>query len=253
VYSVKYDSPADRVGIKAGDIINSMEGLVLAMDGTMTDYCDILRSRDASDVTPIQVLRPATKEVLTGWLNSNPLKHSFSVTQGAEAESGGAATDVNFVGIYDYANALYVEVPEDWSDVDGSNWIASEDETLRGSSLLASPNISGFKSDLATPGVGILASAELGGQDMATLVGAFDFSADCNRVGQYRYEDGVYNGVYDRYHCISRGSHILVLAAEPADQTYAVVVLIQTAETEQEVVDHILNTFNVIDTLPGSS
>ncbi|MEZ4676895.1 MAG: PDZ domain-containing protein [Caldilineaceae bacterium] len=47
VASVKSGSPADRAGIKGGDIILKMEGLVLADDGTMSTYCDILRSHSA--------------------------------------------------------------------------------------------------------------------------------------------------------------------------------------------------------------
>ncbi len=44
VSSVKSGSPADKAGVKPGDIITQMEGLVLGTDGTMADYCDILRS-----------------------------------------------------------------------------------------------------------------------------------------------------------------------------------------------------------------
>ena len=41
VVSVKSGSPADKAGVKPGDILYQMEGLVLATDGTMKDYCDI--------------------------------------------------------------------------------------------------------------------------------------------------------------------------------------------------------------------
>ncbi len=74
VASVKSGSPASDVGIKGGDIITKLEGLVLATDGTMADYCDVLRTHHPEDVLSIEVLRFATGEVLEGKLNSYKLQ-----------------------------------------------------------------------------------------------------------------------------------------------------------------------------------
>jgi S1-C subfamily serine protease len=74
VASVKSGSPADEAGIRAGDILYSLEGLVLATDGTMKDYCDILRTHDASDTLAIEVIRYATLEILEGQLNGRELE-----------------------------------------------------------------------------------------------------------------------------------------------------------------------------------
>ena len=74
VASVKSGSPASNVGIKGGDIITKLEGLVLATDGTMADYCDVLRTHHPEDVLSIEVLRFATGEVLEGKLNSYKLQ-----------------------------------------------------------------------------------------------------------------------------------------------------------------------------------
>lgn len=57
VSSVESGSPADNARIEAGDIITSIEDLVLATDGTMADYCDILRTQGPQDTMDIQVLR----------------------------------------------------------------------------------------------------------------------------------------------------------------------------------------------------
>ena len=43
-----------------------MEGLVLATDGRMSDYCNILRSHLPVDVLGIEVLRLDTQEILEG-------------------------------------------------------------------------------------------------------------------------------------------------------------------------------------------
>ena len=81
VSSVKSGSPADKAGVESGDIITGLENLVLATDGTMSDYCDILRTHNAGDTLAIEVLRFNTEEVLEGQLNGDPLVQSFSFAQ----------------------------------------------------------------------------------------------------------------------------------------------------------------------------
>jgi serine protease Do len=260
VASVDSGSPADRAGVKPGDIITKMEGLVLATDGTMADYCDILRSRRPDDVVSIEVLRFATEEVLEGQLNGRALEPSFSfaravsedVQQDPSSEGGsGPVVYSDFVGIYDDAGAVYVEVPAQWSDVDGSFW--TSEGSVIGSSLLASPSLDGFNSNYTTPGVQILASAGLGGMNMNELVDFFDFTGDCGYDGRYDYNDPIFTGVYDLYvDCAGQGSVIIVLGAEPADRSFAAVVVVQAVtDADLDALDNVLNTFNVVDTLPG--
>lgn len=261
VSSVESGSPADRAGIKPGDIITKLEGLVLATDGTMADYCDILRSNDPEDTMNVEVLRFDTEEVLEGQLNGRPLEASFSFAQavGEEVQDNnqaggdtGTATYTEFVGIYDDSQAVYVEVPVEWSEVDGSNW-TGDDGGVIGSSLIAAPSLDGFNSTYTTPGVQILASAGLAGQTMGDLVDFFDFSADCTYDSRNDYSDQVFTGVYDLYtNCADQGSLIVVLAAEPADRSYAVVLVVQAVtDADLDALDQILNTFNVVGTLPG--
>ena len=262
VSSVKSGSPADKAGVEAGDIITMLEGLVLSTNGTMSDYCDVLRSHNSSDTMSIEVLRYSTQEVLEGQLNGDPLVQSFSFAQEVQVDDGtggdtgtdgGAATYENYVGIYDDSQAVYVEVPAEWSDVDGSNWVDSDDGSVLGSELIASTSIADFSADYVTPGVQILAGAYFGDTTMGELVDVFDFSQDCTYDGRFDYSDPVYTGVYDQYsNCAGAGSVIIVLGAEPAAKNYSVVVLVQAVtEADLDALDHILNTFNVVGTLPG--
>ena len=264
VASVASGSPADRVGVEAGDIITKLEGLVLSLDGTMADYCDILRSREATDPMAIEVLRFATQEVLEGQLNGPELEQSFSFAQAVEVaeepaaggDTGGdtgGTTYTEFVGIYDDSNAVYVEVPVEWVEVDGSNWLDEDDGTVLGSQLIAAPNINEFSTTFTTPGVQILAGAYFGDITMGELVDFFDFSTDCTLEGRFDYEDPIYTGVYDLYSdCAGEGSVIIVLGAEPAARNYSVIVLVQAVtDADLDAMDHILNTFNIVGTLPG--
>ena len=260
VASVKSGSPADKVGVQAGDIITKLEGLVLSTDGTMADYCDILRSHNASDPMNIEVLRFATQEVLAGQLNGPKLEQTFSFAQAVEvapeaaAGSDAPATYTEFVGIYDDSQAVYVEVPVEWADVDGSNWIDDSDGSTLGSSIIASTDIAGFSSTYTTPGVQILAGTVFGNSTMGELADIMDFSDACTYDGRFDYDDGFYTGVYDQYsNCDGQGSVIIVLAAEPAEQHYSVIVLVQVvSDADLDALDHILDTFIVVGDLPRS-
>lgn len=74
VTGVMSGSPAGQVGVKAGDVITMLEGFILATDGTMSGYCNILRGHATSDVLSIEVLRYDTGQTLRGQLNGTPLQ-----------------------------------------------------------------------------------------------------------------------------------------------------------------------------------
>lgn len=84
VSSVQSGSPADQAGVEAGDIIMSLENLVLATDGTLSEYCDILRSHQPSDTLSLEVLRWANGEVLEGQLNGRELEVAYTFEEGED-------------------------------------------------------------------------------------------------------------------------------------------------------------------------
>lgn len=85
VSSVVSGSPADQAGLQGGDVITNMEGVPLAKDGTLSDYCDILRSHSATDALSVSVLRFDTQEGLEGQINGEPLTQAFSFAAAAES------------------------------------------------------------------------------------------------------------------------------------------------------------------------
>ncbi len=93
VSSVKSGSPADKAGVKPGDILYQMESLVLATDGTMKDYCSILRTHKPEDTLSLQVIRYASGELLEGQLNGRELAvtGTFDVSGGGGGNSGGSS------------------------------------------------------------------------------------------------------------------------------------------------------------------
>ena len=74
VTAVQSGSAADDVGLKPGDLILDMEDTPLASDGTLKEYCSILRSHRATDKINIKVYRSTTDDILEGQLNGRELK-----------------------------------------------------------------------------------------------------------------------------------------------------------------------------------
>ena len=134
VSSVTSGSPADKAGIQPGDIIYQLEGLVLATDGTMKDYCDVIRSHSPSDTMSLSVIRYDTGELLEGQLNGRELAvtGNFDTSGGGGSSSGGTGE----------AQAFYTEEfdanynPDNWqyftlgSGSDSNLVIQQEDDYL---------------------------------------------------------------------------------------------------------------------------
>ncbi len=74
VSSVATGSAAGLAGVLAGDLLLELERLPLAQDGTLRDYCDVLRSHSQSDVLDLRVYRRSEYALLAGQLNGNQLE-----------------------------------------------------------------------------------------------------------------------------------------------------------------------------------
>jgi len=258
VSSVKSGSPADKTGVKGGDMITRMEGLVLATDGTMADYCDVLRTRKPEDTLSIEVLRFADQEYLTGQLNGRTLETSFSFANELGSESGtetGAAGNGENVLVQDDEGAIEVSIPASWSQVDGSNWV-SDDEVI-GSSITAAADVDRFLNTYEEPGVFFGVSdqlAKLGGYIQVLDVYRDNFRSDCKNKGRFDYEDSAFEGAYDVYeNCSGSRNTMVVLSARPIVNKTSLLVTIMfnsMTDSDLDVLDEILRTFDVVGSLP---
>jgi len=255
VASVESGSPADRAGIQGGDIILRLEGLVLATDGTMSDYCDILRSHNPEDILSVDVLRFDTGERLEGQLNGRELEvMSVPVVPTPAPVSGEPPDTLTYSGytlITDDSGVIQVEVPLEWTDVDGSAWVLDGEEI--GVTVSASSDLAGFTDTYKTPGMFFGASRVLvADYDVSSFLDAVDFSDECTFDGRYEYDDGVYVGFYDLYiECGGGQSTIANIAAVPEDGTFMVWVLTQIiSDRDVDAFSQIIDTFQVVGALP---
>jgi len=260
VSSVKSGSPADKTGIQAGDILTSMEGLLLATDGTMADYCDILRTHNPDDTIAIEVLRYASEEYLEGQLNGRELETSFSFAEelGGEVEGEEGETVAKYdeyVLVQDDYGAIQVSVPADWSEIDGSAWVDSGD--IIGASITAAASLDNFTASYSEPGVFFGATddiAELGGY--IQLLDVYrDWAREDDCTFEYRedYEDPAFEGAFDVFsNCLDSEGVLVILSAKPHSSTSPLVlVMVQImSDADLDALDEILNTFDVIGPLP---
>jgi serine protease Do len=242
VYSVEAESPAGEAGVRAGDFITKLAGLDLATDGTMADYCDIVRTHGPKDTISIEVFRPGTEEVLEGELNGRNLKPAAHTSS---AEAG-------YTKITDESGALVMEVPSGWSEVDGAPW-AFEGETV-GAALRASADLEAYTNTWEEPGVSFAASRILAQEYTAEEFldhPNFDYSAQCQKDGRYEYDDGVYKGVYDLWtNCGETGTAFMTLTAMPRNQEFMTLVQLQAnGQVAEHHIKHILSTFDVVGEL----
>ncbi|MFN8422600.1 MAG: trypsin-like peptidase domain-containing protein [Anaerolineae bacterium] len=259
VASVKSGSPADEAGIKGGDIITRLEGLVLGTDGTMKDYCEVLHGHDAKDKLRVEVLRFSDKKAYEGQLNGNKLEETFSFAQALEPQveqETGNRSEADYGGydtVKDDSEAIAMNVPTDWGDVDGSAWVYKE-ETV-GASITASSSRDDFINGYTTPGVFFGASRKLAERyDPAALLDALqpDMGVqNCTSKGREDYKDPYYTGVYETFeNCGDEKAVIVTVAAQPEDKSYDVFVLVQVvADRDLKALDTIIDSFQVIGDL----
>ncbi len=129
VSSVKSGSPADKAGIQGGDILYQLEGLVLATDGTMKDYCSVIRTHKPGDALSITVIRYATGQLLKGQINGPQLAvtGTFDTKGASSTPSSGTPSSGGLTTFTDKNKFYQIDVPSDWVHTSGTETNAYTD------------------------------------------------------------------------------------------------------------------------------
>ncbi len=257
VASVESGSPADLAGILPGDVLLTLEGISLSTDGTMAEYCDVIRTHAAGDVLAVEVLRHDTGEFFEGQINGTPLAASVSFAN----ELSGTTNDTSlpdytsYMLISDNMGTIEVHVPSEWSDIDGASYTDINGNFIF--DVTASPDLDGFQGSWDTPGVSVAFSEDLLHQENETdelfIDSLYDaYIQSCDFGGRKVYEDPLYHGWYDIYeNCGGVGTTVVVLGVMPSDLSYLIVVQFQAVtDRDFEALDTVLDTFVVVRGLP---
>lgn len=246
VASVDSGSPAYEAGIRGGDVVTLLEGLVLATDGTMADYCDILRSHQPTDPFSIEIYRDSTGEFLDGTLNTGEeLQVSFSF--GSELEDEIVATGdeyTEYVEITDDTGSLYVDVPASWTDQSSGTWLLEDEEI--GVQVMAAPDLNAYFETWDSPGIFFGASTSLAASwTVDELLDYYSFPDSCVDGGREPYDDGLYNGSWEIWDsCGGTDTSFVNIVAQPSDGSFMMLVQVQVVtDADLDALDQALATF----------
>jgi serine protease Do len=257
VASVASGSPADKAGVKPGDLITRLEGLPLAADGTMGDYCDILRSHEPTDELKIQVLRPSTGEVLEGRLNGTALavvqalgsnaEPTLAASPGASPGPSEAPAGYDFVAVSEADGRMAAELPSAWSDTENGDW--TRDDAPVGAFIGASTDYAAWVDGYTVPGIFLGVSTQYADRSVAAELdeqkGAF--ADDCTYESREDFDAYGYVGQFDIYRsCGGTQNSFFVVVVKPADGGYLVLAqVVVLADRDLNATDRAIQTLKV--------
>ena len=247
VSGVASGSPADAAGLQPGDILVKMEGVTLATDGTMSDYCDILRTQGTDAVLAVEVYRPSDGGTYVGQINGRELKvASLPEPEGEptgepSSGDGGAVTTVT-----DESGTVSVQVPASWTDVDGRQYTDSDNVVY---DVTASTDLQRYYDGWDVSAVSVSASSDA--LDDQTVDGLLDRlsaapeSGGCTLDGsRSEYSDALYTGKYEYWTgCGGIDTDFITIAAEAQDGSHMIWVRIQVVDGDEAAISTIVNSF----------
>ena len=249
-------SLADKAGIEAGDIVTSLNGLPIGDDGSMSTYCDVIRTSGAGKPIDVEVLRFDTSEVLSGQLNGDgPIVPTFSFAEelsdevSDEVSSPDPAVGSTYSGEYktvvDDSGLITIDVPIEWTDVTSAP--VTFDDGSTAPQITASTSITDFQTTYGVPGLFYAVTGPV--TDLAaTIADLAPGDGECLTDGGVTdYSDGAFTGQYQLWtECGGIGASWVVLAAVPADGSYTAIIGAQlVTDADLPALDQAFASFNV--------
>ncbi len=239
IESVAAGGPADISGIEPGDVLIDLAGVSMAPDGSLADYCQVLKTQGVDATIDYRIYRPSNDSVYEGQFNGKEIKLVSS------GNSGGGGNVDSFVSITDDSGSVGVTVPSTWSQLDGSSFT---DSGLTFYSVTASPDLQAFGQGWSVPGVQVAASTEAVNSDPNVVIANYKSGAgaDCTVGNEGPYDDGYYVGQFVYFTaCGGTSTDFAVLASTDVAKTHFMILSVQmvSAQDKDAVLTQILNSF----------
>lgn len=184
-----------------------------------------------------------------------PTETSISDAQPTETNS---ATPINCVPstsseyntCIDDTGNIQVDVPNYWTDVNGSTWTYNGEDI--GVAISAAPSLSDFQNYYDAEGVFFGASGTF-----AQIIGHIElldfytmpYRGNCKYIGRENYDDGIYRGRFDHYtNCGGEGgydAYVLGARDKTEPSTKLILVEIQVYPNDTAIRNQIWGTFYV--------
>ena len=215
VMAVDAESPAAAAGIMPGDVLTELDGQALE-NGTMEEYCAVLRARTNDEAIPVTVYRPDDEQYLTAAFNGDPIEppFAFATTLGGQDPTDQAPSFQAYDQVADAGDQIRFDAPDAWFDVVDRRW--SLDGTDVGPGVVASIDSTAFLDRWDTAGV-FVGSSETLGETMTvdSVLDTYQFS-ECTFAGRSEFVRGGWVGSYDVWEaCGDTSSRFLSIAATP--------------------------------------
>ena len=147
----------------------------------------------------------------------------------------------------DDSGTVTVDVPADWSDVDGSPF--TDEQGNSWARLVASSDLESYFGSWSTPGLAVMASQDAVSNRtiddiLADTTGALP-GAGCTEDARDAFEDSYYTGTFSYWTgCGDTMASYLVVAATDLNNSHAIVVAVQAnTEADLAVADRALGSF----------
>jgi serine protease Do len=248
VAGVAPGSPVSEAGVLPGDIVTALNGLPIATDGTMKDYCDVLRTARPETPMQIEVLRYDTQEVLRGELFGDAeIEPVFSFAEEVgDVDTATAEVYSGYQTLVDDTGAITVDVPNEWTSIGTAPFVF--DDGTQAPFIEASTDLDAFNNTWDAPGLFYAAltyTDDIAGTIALVAPGADQCTTD---NGVTDYDDGVFTGQYQHWSgCGASGADYVALVANPGDATYTAVIAVQIlTDADWEALDTAFATFNVV-------
>ena len=247
VNSVKSGSAADKAGVEPGDLLTRMEGVSLGLDGTMTEYCDVLRTHGHDATLSVELYRPAAEAYFRGQFNGDEALEPVSVIADATGTTSSSASAGEFVTVTDDSGVVIVEVPASWAQVDGAPFTDDAGNEFKG--VQASTNLAEFQNTWNVPGVAIYASQSAvtttTPEALHEAMTSSMVTDGCQQADANSYDDGYHLGVYSYWtNCGGVGTSAIVVAANSVAGDYVILMSLQAVtEADMAAIDRVLASF----------
>jgi len=205
--------------------------------------------------TPYPTYTPVPPPTTVPTASPTPTETSISETQPTDTNSTTpvncvASTTSGYNTCIDDTGNIQVDVPDYWTDVNGSTWTYNGKDI--GVAISAAPSLSDFQNYYDAEGMFFGASGTF-----AQIIGHIElldyytmaYRGNCKYIGRYNYDDGIYRGKYDQYtNCGGEGgydAYVLGARDKVDPSTKLILVEIQVYPNDTAIRNQIWGTFYV--------